>query len=209
MLWTAYVSAFLIILTTALIYPIDAYTANGLPRWINLSSLLNGACSESPGELLVARIGGVGYVLAFNFMYEAFRRLYWADDQKVKYWIGTTAILALYLVLEFPSGKSLGTDIVHYTATAIAMVLLLVYAIMNFETRKLPFTMSQDLATVGMFAATIALIISYFLGEADKFGWNGFVASQLAYGISFVIFLVSWGTNRSGPSRPHWAHLLE
>lgn len=201
-LWTAYLSALLIITTTAIIYPIDILAANGSANWVHVSGLLNGGCSDTIGEFVAAGIGNFGYGIAIAYLAESFRRVFWRDDKRAKYYTGLGSALAFYLVLGFPTGHSTGTDVVHHVSTGVAVALLFVYAVWSFNRRRHLIAALQNLATIAMLLSAIALGITYLVGEIDRVGWNGFVAAQLAYGISFLVFLFSWGTMRGGPDRP-------
>lgn len=202
MIWTAYAAVAIIFITTSIIYPLDAFSAHGEARWIHISGLLNGGCSDSIGEAVAAGIGNFGYGIAIALIGESFRRVYWTDDQRGKYWLGLVAALSIYLILGFPTGRSLGTDIVHHVSTGIGSGAFFLYALWSLDRRMVPIAFVQNLATLGMLLAGIALLVTYLTGEIDKMGWNGFVASQLAYGITFLIFLLSWGTRRNGLDRP-------
>lgn len=200
--WTAFAAIALIVVTTAIIYPLDAYSAHGEQRWVHVSGLLNGGCSDSTGEFVAAGIGNFGYGIAIALIGESFRRVYWADDRRGKYWIGLAASLAFYLVLGFPSGRGLGTDIVHHVATGIGVATVFLYAALSLDRLKHPIAVVQNLATFGMLFAIVALLVTYLTNEIDRMGWNGFVASQLAFGSTLLVFLLSWGFLQSGPSRP-------
>ena len=201
-LWPAWGAAALIALTTAIIYPIDAWAASGERRWIHLSGLLNGGCSDDVGVLLAAGVGNFGYGIAFALASEAFRRVYWRDGERLKYWIGVGGVVSFYLVLGFPTERSRATDIVHYVFTGLATALIVGYAAWSVETRHLPLGMVQNLATVGMAAAGAASLATALDGSIDRMGWNGFVVSELAFGASLVTFLIAWGALASGPDRP-------
>lgn len=200
-LWQAYMAAAIIGLTTAVIYPIDVLTANGEPRWVHLSGLLNGGCSDSVGEAVAAGIGNFGYGFAIWYFVESMRRVFWVDGERVKYLVGLAGAASLYLVLGFPTGRGFGTDVVHHSAMGLAIVLITGYAIASLDARNRPAAIVQNLSALAMIASGFSLLATYLAGELDKKGWNGFVASQLAYGISFLLFLVAWGTLRTGPDR--------
>lgn len=201
-LWTAYLSALLIIITTAVIYPIAILTADGEETWVHVSGLLNGGCSDSVGVLVAAGIGNFGYGIAIAYLAESFRRVFWRDDNRAKYYAGLGSALAFYLILGFPTGHSVGTDVVHHVSTGIAVAMLFVYAVWSLDRRRKPIALLQNLSTLAMLLSAIALLVTYLVGEIDRVGWNGFVAAQLAYAISFLVFLMSWGALRSGPDRP-------
>lgn len=201
-IWTAYAAVALVVATTAIIYPLDAASANGELRWVHVSGLLNGGCGDAVGELVAAGVGNFGYGIAIALVGESFRRAHWADGRRGKRWIGLSAALAFYLVLGFPTGRSLGTDAVHHASSGVGVAATVLYAALSLDRRRHPIAAAQNLATFGMFAAGVALFATYLAGEIDKMGWNGFVAAQLAFCLAFLAFLMSWGTMRDGPDRP-------
>ena len=187
-IWSSYAAVILIVLTTVVIYSIDSISSNGEAHWIHVSGLLNGGCSSTTGEFVAAGIGNFGYGIAFALISESFRRVYWEDGDLIKYLIGLLSILFFYLVLGFATGRSLGLDIVHHVSSGLGILALFVYAILSLN----PYAYLQIFATVAMFFSGIALIVTYSTGIINTMGWNGFVGSQLAFGISFMIFLVVW-----------------
>jgi hypothetical protein len=201
-LWPAYAAAALIVATTATIYAIDVVAMDGAPQWLYLSGLLNRACSDSTAQAAASGIGAFGYSLAITALNEAERRAFWVDGDLLKLVIGLLASLMLYAVLGFPTGRSAGTDAVHHVSLIIGLVLLSTYTVMSVDPGTRPLGVVQNLAALAMIGSGIALLISFVMGELDEMGWNAFVSSEFAYGISFVAFLLSWGTLRSGPNRP-------
>ena len=195
MLWYAHAAALLLTITTGLLYLIDGLlTDPWSTRWIHVSALIGAQCSDDPIRAFVAGLGNFGYGLSYVLLSIAFRQVYWRDRFVVKYIIGVIGLIALYLILGFPSGKSIATDIIHYSATGIALFMLTFYAILSTDRKKDPLSLIRDAAIILMIVSVIGMFTAAVADEWDRRGWNTFVAFQIAYLANFVVFLLTWGT---------------
>jgi hypothetical protein len=205
MILAAWGAALAFALTAATVYPLDAWAHAGEPRWINLSGLLNGSCDANPRVVAVAFAANLGFGAGLLLAYWAFRDAYWADGRRARYWTGALGLYAFYVVLASPTGRELWIDAAHYSASSLGLALLSAYAAASLRGDRSAGALLQNAAAVAMWGSAAAVLVTCLSGEADRLGWNGFVAAEAAFGASFSAFLLSWGFAAEGARRPPWA----
>lgn len=217
--WLPLLAGGVVVATTILIYVLFAI-GSPPPVELHLSNLLNNLCPlQAPLSFSTSfAIFGYGVAMTLFFLLwlmifarerrdaKAFARALRAKKER-RAWIrlplGLASSLAFQFMLGFPSGWGSALDNLHRVSAGIGVGLFLFYAISHFDLARFPDWLAvwRDVSVALMVASAFAMLGLFFAALGGAATWNQFAASQLAFGLALVSFVLSLAWRRAPPAK--------